>query len=57
MKKLNHAYLELLPYRLVFMVLEGTLQASKVVCEVLLYICCFYWLMNKESALACDSVE
>ena len=22
--------------------------------EVLLYMCCFYWLTNKESTLACD---
>ena len=25
--------------------------------EVLLYMCCFYWLMNKEAALACDRAE
>ena len=28
-----------------------------VVWEVLLYMCCFYWLMHKEAALACDRAE
>ena len=28
-----------------------------MVWEVLLYMCWFYWLMNKEAALACDRAE
>ena len=28
-----------------------------MVCEVLLSICCFYWLMNKETALTYSKAE
>ena len=28
-----------------------------VVWEVFLFMCCFYWLMNKEDSLACDKAE
>lgn len=30
---------------------------AQVVWEILLHMCSFYWLLNKESALACDRVE
>ena len=36
---------------------QRKLTSPPLVWEVLLYMCCFYWLMNKEASLACDRVE
>ena len=38
-------------------IVEKVLLGYFMVWEILLYMCCFYQLMNKESALACDRVE
>ena len=37
--------------------LRTTCKQLHIMWEVFLYMCCFYWLVNKESALTCDRAE